>query len=409
MGGLALSPVDRRKLMLLALVGVLFVLVFAIMLNVDAGARHRSDIYLRWYATQKLWTEGRNLYDPLNGQEVTTEVYGVPWVTNFFYPAYLLVFVAPLALLPYQAAHLVWTVTIQLFYLAGLWVLVRLVRWPRSVNGLTLLFVTAVLFMPTMQHTIWGQFNTIGLLGLALCYWALARERYGLAGVFASALTFKPHVAFLPLLFLLIWSLLRRERWLFFAGFGTSVGLLWLVAELFQPGWVAAFLPTLSGYGPREPILDRALNPFLVITAIVAAGALALAVRSARGPASSLVFAGGLALTISAGLLILPAIGFIGNTHAMMLPLAVVLLLAGLSRTDRRLTRAAVYITLGVWALGFVLYGVDLATGTFYWSEVVYNVLAPFVIVALSALLCWKASTTAPSPFLISNLSFLIL
>jgi hypothetical protein len=379
------------------------------MLNLDAGARHRSDIYLRWYATRKLWADGRSLYDPLNGQEVTTEVYGVPWVTNFFYPAYLLLFVAPLALLSYQAAHLVWTVIIQLFYLAGLWVLVRLVRWPRSINALTLLFVTAVLFMPAMQHTIWGQFNTIGFLGLALCYWALVNGRFGLAGVFASALTFKPHVAFLPFLFLLIWALCQRQRWRFLVGLGTSVGALWLLAELFQPGWVAAFLPTLSGYGPREPILDRALNPFLVVTTLVAVGALTLALRSVRQSASSVVLAGSLALTISAGLLILPAIGFIGNTHAMMLPFAAVLLLSGLSCTSRRLYRAAIYVTLGAWALGFVMYGVDLAVGSFYWSEVVYNVIAPSVTVILSAFLCLKAGTAAPSPFLISNLSFLIL
>jgi hypothetical protein len=57
---------DRKKLLVLALVGILFSVSFAVVLNGNASARYRSDIFLRWYATDKLFSEHRSLYDPLS-------------------------------------------------------------------------------------------------------------------------------------------------------------------------------------------------------------------------------------------------------------------------------------------------------------------------------------------------------
>jgi hypothetical protein len=66
---------EEKKQWILALVGILFVIAFALVLNSNPQTRLKSDIYLRWYATEKLFSEGRNLYDERNGREVIEIVY----------------------------------------------------------------------------------------------------------------------------------------------------------------------------------------------------------------------------------------------------------------------------------------------------------------------------------------------
>ena len=105
---------DRKQLLVLAATGMFFVVAFAIVLNVNAPARYKSDIFQRWYATVKLLSEHRSLYDDRNGQEVT-KLYGSAFPESFYFLAHLLVFTVPLALLPYPAAHLLWTIAVQVF------------------------------------------------------------------------------------------------------------------------------------------------------------------------------------------------------------------------------------------------------------------------------------------------------
>ena len=77
---------EQKKLLILAIVGLVFTL------GVDSGLEFKPscplsmDIYLRWYAIGKRFSEGCNLYDSRNGQEVTAEVWGehgLPWPVNF--------------------------------------------------------------------------------------------------------------------------------------------------------------------------------------------------------------------------------------------------------------------------------------------------------------------------------------
>jgi hypothetical protein len=225
---------DKKKLLMLVTVGFLFCLAFAFVINRNPIALHQSDIYLRWYAIDKLFSDARDLYDSRNGEEVTSYAWGeqgYPLTLNFYYPAHLLVLIGPLALLPYPVAHLIWTVAGQIFYLAAVWLSMRLVDWPDSVNKRTAFVVAAALFIPFTQHTIWGQFNTIAVLSLVLCLYALRKGHHGLAGVFAIGFTFKPHTTVLTLAFLILWALFKRERWPFLFGFGLSALVTWSFSQ----------------------------------------------------------------------------------------------------------------------------------------------------------------------------------
>jgi len=393
---------DKKKLLMLTTLGLLSCLAFALALNRNPIALYRSDLYLRWYSVDKLFSDARDLYDSRNGEEVTSYAWGedgYPWTPNFYYPAHLLVLLGPLALLPYPVAHLVWTMAGQIFYLVGVWLSMRLVAWPDSVNKRTAFLIAAAFFLPYIKHTIWGQFNTIGVLSLVLCLYALRRGHYGLAGVLAIGLTFKPHTTVLTLAFLILWALFKRERWPFLLGFGLSALVTWAVAEIFQPGWVLDFLATLGGYGSMKSVFDLLWNPYQVVAGVSCLVALFLFVRNGRTSASSPAFSGCICLSLAVWCLVVPVVDIM---HIVMLPVAVVLLLASLRATHPRLYPHALLSIVLIYVLGIVgfVWGLsDLeAYKHVFWSELAYKMAAPMLVGVLSLPLCWEGKQEVVAP-----------
>ncbi len=384
----------QKKKHILLLVGLLFSVGVAIILNRVPFIRNKSDIHLRWYATAQLFAEDRNLYDERNGLEVAQIVYGgdpIHKSTNYYYPAHLLIFTGPLALLSYPTAHLVWTTAVQLFYLYALWQLIQNMQWPVTINQITLFLVAAVLFLPSLQHTIWGQFNTIGVLSFALSYLALRQEKYGWAGIWATGLTFKPQATFLLLAFLLLWSLWQR-RWRFILGFAlTGIGL-WAVAEIFQPGWVFKFIDSLSGYIPLSSVLDQIWNPYQLVAGGLLVVTALIFVKNRNMAANSLAFAGCLSLSVAAWMLVMPLVGMM---HTVILPPVLILILAGLQRSRPNWYRPALLGLTLVYIGGWAVFLWGLFDQTFYdqhilWSEFAYKAILPIFIIALSAPFCMR-------------------
>jgi hypothetical protein len=384
---------EQKKVLILAAVGLLFAVGLSLVVNRDPAARYRSDIYLRWYALEKLFSEDRNLYDPRTGEEVIGSVWGdrgVVEVTNFYYPAHVIILIGPLALLPYSAAHVIWTISGQVFYLVAVWYAMRLVGWPPSINQKTAFIVAAALFLPQLQHTIWGQFNTIAVLSLVLAYSALRKGRFGLAGILTLGLTFKPHVTLLTLAFLFIWALFKRERWRFFAGFGLAALLTWAVAEFFQPGWVPDFWRSIGEYISTRSVVDAVWNPHQFVAVTLCLVVLVLLLRNRLASASSSGFAGCIVLSLAAWFLVVPVIGMM---HVVILPVAVVLLLASLRIAHPRLYRYGLYGTIVIYLLGIVGFICGLLSPETYgrhieWAEAAYKVAAPILLGLFSLPLC---------------------
>jgi hypothetical protein len=384
---------EHKKSLVLAIVGIVFSLGFTVILGKNSATLYRSDLYLRWYAIDKLAVEGRSLYDSRNGAEVTTEVWGEGgslWTENFYYPAHLMVLIGPLALLPYPTAHLMWTLAGQFFYLLALWLCMRLYGWPDSINKQTVLLVAAVLFIPYLQHTIWSQFNTISVLSLVFCLYALRGHKYGLAGILAVGLTFKPHATVLLLAFLLIWALFKRDRWCFFVGFGLTALALWAITELLQPSWVVGFLSSLGGYGPADSVLDGFWNPYQVPASVLCLVALVFFVRNGRASASSSAFKGCIILGFAIWSLVMPVLGML---HIVMLPVAVVLLLSSLQTDYPWLYRPGLYGLVVLYGLGIAGFAWGLSSPDRYgshitWAKYAYKVAAPIYFGLLSLPLC---------------------
>lgn len=382
---------EQQKIWVLFVVGVLFCLGVAFALNRVVFIREKSDIFLRWYATTQLLENGRNIYDPQNGLEVSTQVYGdqpIFRVVNFYYPAHLLILIFPLALLSYPSAHFIWTTLVQIFYVAALWSVIRESRWSISVEKITLFLVLAMLFIPAMQHTIWGQFNTIGMVSLAMCYHALQNKRFAQAGMWAVGLTFKPHTTLLTLAFLLLWGLFRQERWQFLGGFGIVSLLCWGLTELLQPGWVFDFILSLGDYISTQSPLTQFLHIPFAGNVIVVGLTLIVLLLHRNTTADSPAFRGCLALTITVWALAVPTAGMM---HVVVFVMTVPWLFSDLQCTNPQKYKSAIWGLVMIYSLGVGTFLLGLVWTTFYeqhilWTEFIYKlVLAVFLsMVALS-------------------------
>lgn len=380
----------RAKLLILSLVGILFALTFAYLLNQSEIVRMRTDFAQLWFAGRNLLVEGRDLYSTQNGIDLIlfTGIETNPYEGNFYYPAYLFLLYFPLALLPFPMAHFIWILFIQICFFAGLWLVIRAAAWPRSSNQITLLFILSTVFIPNFQNTIFGQVNTLAVLGIGLVYLALRRGSYAWAGVWTTTLMYKPQANLLPLLFLLFWATLDRRRWRFLLGFAFAALSLWVSAELFQPGWVPAFLTGLTNYRfiPFElkSPLDSFWNPYQGLGIFLTFAFALLVIRHRRSQASEPIFNLLLAISFALNWLAIPVVGM---SNMVTAPAVLIILFAALQFEHAPLYRNGLIAIFAIYFVGvcFFVFGLSAQYGLHIdLTQVVYKIGLSFAILVLA-------------------------
>ena len=400
---------SRVKIVVLLLVCVLFSMTVAFLLSQQTQVLNRSDYLPRWYAAYRYVTESRSIYDPLNSLDVSSFNHSPSELgeqssndlADFNYPAHLLLIVLPFVWLPYPWAFFIWLVIVQVFSIAGIFWLAKIESWPHTPNQLAVFIMMAILFIPSIQNTIWGQFNTISVISLVLVYINLRRQHYALAGVLTLGLTFKPQAMLLTIVFFLIWSLSDRRRWSYALSFGLTGVAAWAFAELIEPGWIASFLEAVRVYNAmNHPMGVLAfLGPGgTVLSFILLSIALLLFVWNRSYLANSIPFAGSLVLSLSIWWMIVPIIGMM---NLVVLPLALIWLFSNLEKTRPALYRFALVFYFVLYFLGLAgfiygltrpeLYGLHIQL-----SDLAYNVVAPIMTTILAIPLCF-ASRTLPN------------
>jgi hypothetical protein len=349
---------ERQKLIILTIVGLLYSVGVAYFFETLPTTRFTSDLFHRWYASRMLLTTGRSLYDWTNAYEVMNithwwHVYDL----RYYYPAFLLLFTGPLSMIPYELAHVIWTVFGLWCLWLGMAIFARQLDPGLSINHLTLLLVLMTTSVPALQHTLYAQFNTIGILALALTYRALCREQYLLAGVCAGGLLFKPQATILPLFFFLAWSILEQKRRIFWIGLVLTGITLWGMAEMLEPGWVIHFWRGLDSYVPIQAIVDRIWNPHQIVSLTLVVITAWFVFRLRHLPAGATRFGGLLAWTISLNALIIPMYGMF---YILLMGPVFIILLDGLTVLYPPSTRWIWMGTVGLFVAGILAFVIPL-------------------------------------------------
>lgn len=194
------------------------------------GARLRvlttvSSDFSQDYLAGRAVLQGRSIYDTFVGADYVAAGLESYQMDNY-HPPTTIALMLPLALLPYQAAIVLWTaICVGLYLLSWAMVLRTLgVRPPRAL--LPLLAGLSLLWFPLQFHIILGQLS-IPMMACVVGAWsALRRGREGLAGaLLALAVLLKIFPA------LLLLYLLLRGRWRAVAA-AAAVGLAGLALTL---------------------------------------------------------------------------------------------------------------------------------------------------------------------------------
>lgn len=217
-----------------------------------------SDLYPRWLGARELLLRGRNPYSDAVTAEIQLGFYGrvlspggsIKDIQAFAYPVLVVPLLAPFVSLPFSiAAHLVVAIMV-VGLVVGLWIWAGAVRpggrrtWRAGAALLPLMSV------PIIEAVLYQQLTLLSLALLAVAGGLLSQGRLFGVGLALALLSFKPHVAVLPMLGVLLWAAgAPRSRapllWTFCIGVGVLLG----ISELLLPGWVWDFARGVQAYG----------------------------------------------------------------------------------------------------------------------------------------------------------------
>jgi hypothetical protein len=358
-----------------------------------------TDLYGRWYGMRQLLLAGQDPYgpavtralaaqtpflapaapstgDPAEAPDTLATAFG------FLYPLPGVLWLAPLALLPYPAALTVWLVIMLVGLPASAWLLVDATTDVRSGGLARLLCIPlALLSIPTLACLLHAQLAPAVVFAIALAAWLSWRPSGGrrrtdwLAGAsLAAGAALKPQ---LVVLLVPLWLAFHARRWSDprsrrFLG-GAAAGGLFLiaVATLLVPTWPAGFLGAARAYaslssagypeetlavlpgGPAVVRLTQGILPGPPGAAVAVAGAVGLLawaarawLRAARAGDGSGLPAGALGRTLVVTALVVPP-AWETNAVVLLLPLAITLSrLGGRPRTLLAFAGVALAVTV---------------------------------------------------------------
>ena len=163
------------------------------------------------------------------------------------YPFYSFLVHAPFIWIDYALARAIYMTLLQAALLAGVVMIVRLVRWRQPVWLAGVTMAWAMLYYPEARGIILGQFAIFGFFSLAGSLYLLSRKHDLSAGLLLVLSTVKPTLVFLVIPYLLFWAVVRR-RWRFIAGFFALLGVLVTASFIMQPSWLHEWVNRMTLY-----------------------------------------------------------------------------------------------------------------------------------------------------------------
>ena len=360
----------------------------------------RSDHYSRWYATYRLINDNRSIYDPQNGVDVVSlnSRPTDPIAGTFSYPAHLLFFTLPFALLPYPIAHFLWLVIIQLFVIIAIWLLYREMEWPKTINQFTIFLILSIFFIPNIQNVIWGQFNSISVISLVIIILALRRDEYFIAGLCSIGLTFKPQTMLFVLAFLVFWAIFSRKRWHFLLGLGLSLFGSILFANWYEPNWISFFIEGLKIYSKffnPKSVFDSLIPHSGILYIFVTVITVLLFLYNRKSSSTSISFNGSIVYSLGISWLTVPVLGMM---NLVAFPIALILLFSSFGDYNKKLYRLSIASFSLIYFFGLLgfIYGLsnpNLYGQHIHLSELAYKIIASGLLILFSIPLTLSSKT----------------
>jgi hypothetical protein len=244
-----------------------------------------SDLYPRWVGTRELLLRGRDPYSPEVTREIQEGYYGRALDASresdpkdrsaFAYPVYVVFLLAPTIRLPFESVRAVFLWLLIAVVAASVLLWIRLLKWrlagwvQASLVILALGSISAVQGLKLQQLSLF----VAGLIAMAIAL--LAAERPSFSGVLLALTTIKPHLAWLLIFWIVIWSSADwRRRYRCGLAFLVTMTVLLLGSEVLLPRWISEFwlaAKEYRAYTNSASVLDRLLGtPWGAIIGLIA-------------------------------------------------------------------------------------------------------------------------------------------
>jgi hypothetical protein len=227
--GMSNPVIIKTFFLLLSSLGLLFLLF---LLPPDIGG---GDFRPYWSASYLL-RMGQDFSSPVNIDSIERSLTG--WRESYTMMAWFAptgnLILLPYTLLPFTLAMRAWLLT-NLVIISTSVVLI----WQNN-KQVWIPFIAAFGFSMTLLSLVYGQVNTLEVLGLALFLFFLVRKQDYWAGACLVLTTIKPHLVILTLPLLLL-NMIRQRQWRALAGFGITTAICGVVLFVFHPSWPVSF------------------------------------------------------------------------------------------------------------------------------------------------------------------------
>jgi hypothetical protein len=234
----------RTTLRLFLLISLLAILV-VLMGRLVPTSVGTSD-FIGYWACARLLFLGQDPYDADNILQTQREAYPDRAYPMYSWnPPWSCVLLLPLGALPFPQATTTWLLVNLLLIAAsslGAW---WLFDGQRSSSAQWIALPIAFLFAQTLTVLDTGQITTFMLVGVTGFLVAFKLHRDMLAGASLALVTIKPHLVFLWLPLVFLWTLDTR-RWRVWLGFALALAISLIVLTVFLPSWPQAYSAILD-------------------------------------------------------------------------------------------------------------------------------------------------------------------
>jgi len=216
--------------------------------------------WLEYWSAGRLFLAGKNPYDPATLLAWQKPLgWPFPEPVMMYNPPWIFPFLLPWALLPYAVGWFIWSAGLLLTVaLSAAWLWRLYGGASRPVRA----WLWAFSFLPTYFALAEGQIGPWLLLGLVGFLVLLHQGQEFAAGMCLWTVSFKPQVAYLFWVALVLWSLSQR-RWRVLAGAGAALWLATGLTVALRPDVLWAYLGVFHTADPTAwatPVLGNVLR-----------------------------------------------------------------------------------------------------------------------------------------------------
>jgi len=202
---------------------------------------HNDNDFFTFWLAGHLVTQGGSPYDTAQWL-AGYQQFEIGFIPNpaFLYPLPLALLLAPLGILPFHSAYVVWVTLIELMIIAALAVLLSLENHARAKLLFIPLLAGIAFFRPTILTLTQGQVSGLFLFILVWIAFLWQKGKWFWGGFLLGLLALKPNLG-VPVIGLMAGWLLLQKRWK--SLFGTLVsGIFIFIAGLVtNPEWVTQY------------------------------------------------------------------------------------------------------------------------------------------------------------------------